>query len=360
MSKTASSPSPAPKGTKAPKAKPPAASPNPKRAAALQATLNTLSKRYGAGALMRLGDRSAEAVPAISTGCLSLDLATGCGGYARGRVVEIYGPESSGKTTLTLHAIASCQAAGGLAAFVDAEHALDPVYAKKLGVDTDNLLVSQPDYGEQALEITEQLVQSGAVDLVVVDSVAALVPKTELEGTMEDTQVGLQARMMSKALRKITGHASRSGTTVIFINQLRQKIGVVFGPSEVTTGGNALKFYCSLRLDVRRIGRIADGDQTKGNRTRVKVVKNKLAPPFRKVEFDILYGRGICQAGDLLDLAEAHGLVARAGSWYSCGDTRLGQGREAARTAVRDNADLRAQLTRAVHARLAPAEAAAA
>lgn len=335
------------------------ATPDTQRETALRSALTSISKRYGSTAVMRLGDKSTAAVPAISTGCLSLDLATGCGGYARGRVVEIYGPESSGKTTLTLHAIASCQQAGGTAAFVDAEHALDPTYAKALGVNTDDLLVAQPDYGEQALEITEQLVQSGAVDLVVVDSVAALVPRAELEGTMEDTQVGLQARMMSKALRKITGHASRSGTTVIFINQLRQKIGVMFGPSETTTGGNALKFYCSLRLDIRRIGRISEGDHTKGNRTRVRVVKNKLAPPFRKVEFDILYGTGISQSGDLLDIGEEHGCVARAGSWYSFGDTRLGQGRENARRALDDNAELRASLISAVHASLEATSAAA-
>ena len=316
-----------------------------RRTRALNATIATLDKKYGRGAVMRLGEVPAhDALGGFSTGSLSLDLATGCGGYPRGRVVEIYGPESSGKTTLTLHAIAACQAAGGVAAFIDAEHAMDPTYAKALGVNIDELVIAQPDFGEQGLEICEQLVASGGVDLVVLDSVAALVPRTELEGTMEDQQVGLQARMMSKALRKITGIANRNGTCVIFINQLRQKIGVTFGPSEVTTGGNALKFYASLRLDVRRIGRIGDRDNAVGNRTRVKVAKNKLAPPFRKVEFDILFGKGISLAGDLLDLAEEHGIVSRAGSWYSLGDRRLGQGRDNARKLIEGDAELAERL----------------
>ncbi len=315
----------------------------------VNAAMSALTKKYGAGSVMRLGEGGPQVeIGAISTGCPSLDIATGCGGYPKGRVVEIYGPESSGKTTLTLHAIAACQAAGGVAAFIDAEHAMDPIYARKLGVDIDQLLISQPDFGEQALEICEQLVSSGGVDLVVVDSVAALVPRVELEGAMEDQQVGLQARLMSKALRKITGVANRHNTCVIFINQLRQKIGVTFGPSEVTTGGNALKFYASLRVDVRRIGKIADGDEAVGNRTRVKLVKNKLAAPFQKVEFDILFGKGISVSGDILDLGEAHGIVTRSGSWYSFGDTRLGQGRDNARKVLDEDPALMERLRVAV------------
>ena len=322
---------------------------------ALHGALNALNKKFGAGSVMRMGDApTPDAVTGISTGCLSLDLETGCGGYPRGRVVEVYGPEASGKTTLTLHAIASCQKAGGTAAFIDAEHALDTVYAQALGINLDDLVIAQPDTGEQGLEICEQLAGSGAVDLVVVDSVAALVPRAEVEGSMEDTQVGLQARLMSKALRKITGVAHRNGTTVIFINQLRQKIGVTFGPSEVTSGGNALKFYASLRLDIRRIGRLMDGEKNVGNRTRVKMVKNKLAPPFRKVEFDIIFGKGICASGDLLDLGEQHGLVSKAGSWYSAGDVRLGQGRENARKAIDDDPKLAARLRAGVLEAVAP------
>jgi len=325
------------------------------RSQALHGALNALNKKFGAGSVMRMGDAPApDAITGISTGCLSLDLDTGCGGYPRGRVVEVYGPESSGKTTLTLHAIASCQKAGGTAAFIDAEHALDTAYAQALGINLDDLVIAQPDTGEQGLEICEQLAASGAVDLVVVDSVAALVPRAEVEGTMEDTQVGLQARLMSKALRKITGVANRNGTTVIFINQLRQKIGVTFGPSEVTSGGNALKFYASLRLDIRRIGRLMDGENNVGNRTRVKMVKNKLAPPFRKVEFDIIFGKGICASGDLLDLGEKHGLVTKAGSWYSAGDVRLGQGRENARKTLDDDPKLAARLRAGVLAAVAP------
>lgn len=323
---------------------------------ALHGALNALNKKFGAGSVMRLGDAPApEAIRGIPTGCLSLDLDTGCGGYPRGRVVEIYGPESSGKTTLTLHAIASCQAQGGVAAFVDAEHALDPTYAAALGVNLDDLIVSQPDHGEQALEICEQLAASGAVDLIVVDSVAALVPRVEVEGTMEDQQVGLQARLMSKALRKITGVANRNGVCVVFINQLRQKIGVVFGPSEVTSGGNALKFYASMRLDIRRIGKLqSSSGEIIGNRTRVKMVKNKLAPPFRKTEFDIVYGHGICAAGDLLDLGLEHGIVAKAGSWFSMGETRLGQGRENVRDALKADPALAARLREAVLAAVMP------
>ena len=300
--------------------------------AVLTQAIAQLEKQYGLGAVMRLGESNIRPVDTFSTGCFGMDIATGCGGYPRGRVIEIYGPESSGKTTLTLHAIAACQARDGIAAFVDAEHALDPAYAKALGVDLDGLLIAQPDDGEQALDIAEQLVTSGGVDLVVVDSVAALVPRAELAGDMGDMPMGLQARLMSQALRKLTGAAAKHKTTIIFINQLRQKIGVVFGSNEVTTGGNALKFYASLRLDVRRIGGLKDGLIAVGNRTRVKVVKNKLAPPFRQVEVEIRFGHGICPALDLLDRATEHGVIDRTGSWYSFGDTRLGQGRENVRT----------------------------
>lgn len=301
------------------------------RATALGETLKTLEKRWGKGAVMRLGEAVQQEVDVLSTGSISLDDALGVGGYPRGRVVEVYGPESSGKTTLALHAIAEAQRHGGTAAFIDAEHALDVTYASKLGVDADQLLVSQPDHGEQALEIAEALVRSGAVDLVVVDSVAALVPQAELTGEMGDHHVGLQARLMSQALRKITAVTSRTGAVVLFINQVRQKIGVTFGNGEVTTGGNALKFYASIRLDIRRIGAVKRGDQHIGNRTRIRVVKNKLAPPFRAVEVEIMYGRGVCRAGELLAQAEAAGLVTRSGSWYSLGDERLGQGRETIR-----------------------------
>ena len=307
------------------------------RREALDKAIRQMEKQYGLGALMRLGDQVQQKVEVISTGSPSLDLAVGVGGYPRGRVVEIFGPEASGKTTLTLHAIASCQASGGVAAFIDAEHALDPTYAAKLGVRVDDLLVSQPDHGEQALDIVEALVSSGAVDLVVVDSVAALVPKAELEGDMGDSHMGLQARLMSQALRKLTGVAHKNHATVVFINQLRQKIGVTFGPSETTTGGNALKFYATLRLDVRRIGSLKKENEDIGTRTKVKVVKNKLAPPFRVVEMDIIFGRGISQSGDLLDLAEARGLVTKNGTWLSFGEERLGQGRERARELLDNN-----------------------
>ena len=301
---------------------------------AMDEALRAIEKQFGKGSIMRLGDRKAEVVPSISTGSPSLDAAMGCGGYPRGRVVEIFGPEASGKTTLTLHAIAECQRAGGVAAFIDAEHALDVKYATALGVDAASLIVSQPDNGEQALEIAETLVRSGAVDLVVIDSVAALVPQAEIEGEMGDSHVGLQARLMSQALRKLTGVTHRTGTTIIFINQLRMKIGVMFGSPETTTGGNALKYYSSVRLDVRRIGAVKAGDEIVGNRTRVKVVKNKLAPPFQQAEFDIRYGLGIDAVGDMLDEAEQRDVVEKNGAYYSFSGQRIGQGRENARNAL--------------------------
>ncbi len=315
---------------------------NKNRGKALDLALSQIEKQFGKGAIMRLGSKErVQDVDSIPSGCLSLDYAIGIGGYPRGRIVEIYGPESSGKTTLSLHAIAEAQKTGGIAAFVDAEHALDISYAKSLGVNTDDLLVSQPDTGEQALEITDLLVRSGAVDIIVVDSVAALVPRAEIEGDMGDAKVGLQARLMSQAMRKLTGTVSRSNTTLIFINQIRMKIGVMFGNPETTTGGNALKFYASLRLDIRRIGQIKDGDVVNGNRTRVKVVKNKMAPPFRKAEFDILFNEGISREGDLIDLGVEHKILAKSGAWYSYGDTRIGQGRENVRTFLKENTDIR-------------------
>lgn len=296
---------------------------------ALQQALDQIQKQYGQGAIMKLGDEGMrDSIDSISTGSISLDLATGIGGYPKGRIIEIYGPESSGKTTLTLHAIAEAQKNGGKAAFIDAEHALDPVYAKNLGVDVDDLLVSQPDTGEQALEICEVLARSGALDIIVIDSVAALVPKAEIQGEMGDSHVGLQARLMSQALRKIAGAVNKSNTCVIFINQLREKIGIMFGNPETTTGGRALKFYASMRLDVRRIESIKKGDDVLGNRTRVKIVKNKVAPPFKKAEFDIMYGTGISLAGDILDTATELNIVEKAGSWYSYNGERIGQGRE--------------------------------
>jgi len=307
---------------------------------ALQTTLEKLDKAYGKGTVMRLSDAKVMDVPVISTGSLGLDLALGVGGVPRGRVVEVYGPESSGKTTLTMHCIAEAQKAGGLAAFIDAEHAFDKSYAEKLGIDTSQLLISQPDNGEQALEIAEQLISSGAIDIIVIDSVAALVPKAELEGDMGDSKMGLQARLMSQALRKLTGVINRTGCCCIFINQLRDKIGVMFGSPETTTGGNALKFYASVRLDIRRIGQIKDGDQVVGNRTRVKVVKNKVAPPFRVVEFDIMYGEGISKAGEVLDLAVDMEIVKKAGSWFSFETNRLGQGRDAVKEMLKDNQEL--------------------
>ncbi|MAQ18534.1 MAG: recombinase RecA [Sandaracinus sp.] len=304
---------------------------------AMDEALRAIEKQFGKGSIMRLGDQEVQDIPCFPTGCPSLDQALGIGGYPRGRVVEIYGPESSGKTTLTLHAIAECQRQGGVAAFIDAEHALDVQYAQALGVNADTLLVSQPDTGEQALDITETLVRSGAVDLVVVDSVAALVPQAEIEGEMGDTHVGLQARLMSQALRKLTGITHRTGTTLMFINQLRMKIGVMFGSPETTTGGNALKYYASVRLDVRRIGAVKNGDQHVGNRTRVKVVKNKCAPPFQRAEFDIRYGEGIDAMGDLLDRAVEADLVEKAGSFYRYGGEVIGQGREKARQALKES-----------------------
>ena len=298
------------------------------RESALREVIQSIEKAHGKGAIMQFNAGPPEPVPTTPTGSFGLDLALGCGGYPRGRIIEIFGPEASGKTTLTLHAMAEMQAMGGRCAFVDAEHALDPVYAQSLGVKLDQLLVSQPDNGEQGLDIVEALIRSSAVDLIVVDSVAALVPRDELEGAMGDLQVGLQARMMSKAMRKLTTAASRSSATLIFINQIRQKIGQGFGPSEVTTGGNALKYYASVRLDVRRIGSVKKDDVVTGNRTRVKVVKNKLAPPFRQVEFDIVYGKGIHRPSEVFDLAEARGTLTRSGSWYALGEQRLGNGRE--------------------------------
>ncbi|MEM8607900.1 MAG: recombinase RecA [Myxococcota bacterium] len=312
---------------------------------ALNLALGTIEKAYGKGSIMRLGDADAKVdVPVVSSGAISLDLALGTGGYPRGRIVEIYGPESSGKTTLTLHAIAECQKKGGIAAFIDAEHALDPTYARKLGVNVDELLVSQPDHGEQALEIADTLVRSGAVDVIVVDSVAALVPRAEIEGEMGDSHVGLQARLMSQALRKLTGTVQKSNTTLFFINQIRMKIGVMFGSPETTTGGNALKFYASQRLDIRRIGTIKVGDAAVGNRCRVKVVKNKLAPPFRLCEFDILFGHGISRTGDVLDLGVDAGIIHKSGAWYSYGEERIGQGRDNARKFLEEHTDMLAQI----------------
>lgn len=303
---------------------------------ALGLALETIEKQFGKGSIMKLGESQVTNVETMPSGSLSLDLALG-GGIPKGRIVEVYGPESSGKTTLTLHAIAEVQRAGGTAAFIDAEHALDPSYAKRIGVDVENLLLSQPDNGEQALEIVETLVRSNAVDLIVVDSVAALVPRAEIEGDMGDSHMGLQARLMSQALRKLTGVISRSNVTVIFINQIRMKIGVMFGNPETTTGGNALKFYASVRMDIRRIGQIKQGDSVIGNRTRVKVVKNKVAPPFREAEFDIMYNRGISMSGDILDLAAARDIVEKSGAWYAYNDAKIGQGREAAKQYMEDN-----------------------
>ena len=310
------------------------------RMKAIDMAVGQIEKQFGKGAIMRLGEKGVSAIPSISTGSISIDYALGIGGVPRGRVVEIYGPEASGKTTLALQVIAQAQAQGGNAAFVDAEHALDPIYARKLGVMLENLLVSQPDHGEQALEITETLIRSGAVDVVVVDSVAALVPRAEIDGEMGEAQVGLQARLMSQALRKLTGVVARSRTCLIFINQLREKIGVMFGNPETTTGGRALKFYASVRVDIRRIGAIKDGDRVVGGRTRVKVVKNKVAPPFRVAEFDIMYGEGISREGDLLDLAVDHRIVDKSGAWFSYSGERLGQGRENVKGLLREKAEL--------------------
>jgi recombination protein RecA len=304
---------------------------------ALGAALMQIEKQFGKGSVMRMGDVSTKGIEVVSTGSLALDIALGCGGLPKGRVVEIYGPESSGKTTMTLETIAQMQKAGGTAAFIDAEHALDPVYAEKIGINLDDLLISQPDTGEQALEITDMLVRSGAVDMIVIDSVAALTPKAEIEGDMGDSHMGLQARLMSQALRKLTANIKRSNTLVIFINQLRMKIGVMFGNPETTTGGNALKFYASVRLDIRRIGAIKKGDEVIGNETRVKVVKNKVAPPFKQAEFEILYGEGVSFLGELVDLGVKYGFVQKAGSWYSYGDEKIGQGKENVKTFLKDN-----------------------
>ena len=311
---------------------------------ALQLTLDKLDKTYGKGTVMKMGDKAVEEVETISSGSLGLDLALGVNGYPKGRIIEIYGPESSGKTTLTLHAIAEAQKAGGIAAFIDAEHAFDRHYAEKLGVDIENLIISQPDNGEQALEIAENLIRSGAIDIVVIDSVAALTPKSEIEGEMGDSKMGLHARLMSQALRKLTGTISKTHCTVFFINQLREKIGVMFGNPETTTGGNALKFYASVRLDIRRASQIKDGENVIGNRTKVKVVKNKVAPPFKTAEFDIMYGEGVSKTGEILDLAVEFEIIKKAGSWFSYGDTKLGQGRDAVKALIKDNPELADEL----------------
>jgi len=319
---------------------------------AIDAAVSQIERQFGKGSIMRMGDEGPRHVASISTGALALDLALGVGGVPKGRVVEIYGPESSGKTTLALHIIAEAQKAGGLAAFIDAEHALDPTYAEAIGVDLENLYFSQPDNGEQALEIADTLVRSGALDLVVVDSVAALVPRAEIEGEMGDSHVGLQARLMSQALRKLSGSLSRSGTTAIFINQLREKIGVMFGSPETTPGGRALKFYASVRLDIRRIGALKVGNDTVGNQTRVKIVKNKVAPPFKVVDFDIMYGEGISKEGSLLDIGLEHGVVQKSGAWFAYGDERLGQGRENAKQFLKENEEVRGRILAEIHEKL--------
>jgi recombination protein RecA len=307
---------------------------------ALQLTLDKIDKSYGKGTIMKMGDSAIENIPSISSGSLGLDIALGVGGFPRGRIIEIYGPESSGKTTLSIHAIAQAQKAGGLAAFIDAEHAFDKYYAEKLGVDTENLFISQPDNGEQALEITDHLIRSGAIDIIVVDSVAALTPKAEIEGDMGDSRMGLQARLMSQALRKLAATINKTNTTVIFINQLREKIGVMFGNPETTTGGNALKFYASIRIDIRKTGQIKDGDAVKGNRTKAKVIKNKVAPPFRFAEFDIMFGEGISKIGEIIDLGTEMEIIKKSGSWFSYGDTKLGQGKESVKQLLKDNPEL--------------------
>ena len=314
------------------------------RSRALSATLGQIEKQFGKGSIIRLGAQTVMAVPAISTGSISVDVALGVGGFPRGRISEIFGPESSGKTTIALQVVGEAQKAGGMAAYIDVEHALDPAYARKLGVDVDNLLVSQPDYGEQALEITNALISSGSIDVLVVDSVAALVPKAELDGEMGDSFMGVHARLMSQAMRKLTGIVSKSNTCLIFINQIREKIGVMFGNPETTTGGRALKFYSSVRADIRRIAAIKDGDTVTGNRTKVKIVKNKMAPPFREAEFDIIYGEGISKEGDLIDLGAAQNLIEKSGAWYSFKGERIGQGRENAKQFLKDNPDLRTKL----------------
>jgi len=322
----------------------------------LQLTLDKLEKAYGKGTVMKLGDTEIEEIDVISSGSVTIDLALGVKGFPKGRIVEIFGPESSGKTTVALHAIAECQKNGGIAAFIDAEHAFDRFYADKLGVDTENLLVSQPDNGEQALEIADNLIRSGAVDIIVIDSVAALTPKAEIEGEMGDSQMGLQARLMSKALRKLTGSINKANTCCIFINQLREKIGVMFGNPETTTGGNALKFYASIRLDIRRASQIKDGEEVVGNRTKVKIVKNKVAPPFRKAEFDIMYGEGISKVGEIVDLGVELGVIKKSGSWFSYGDTKLGQGRDAVKAIIKDNLELMEELETLIFEKISPKE----
>ncbi len=319
---------------------------------ALQAAMDKIEKSFGKGSIMKMSDDKIEEIAVIPSGSIGLDVALGVGGYPRGRVIEIYGPESSGKTTLAIHAIAEAQKAGGIAAIIDAEHAFDRFYAEKLGVDVENLWISQPDNGEQALEIAEQLIRSSAVDIVVIDSVAALTPKAEIEGDMGDSKMGLQARLMSQALRKLTSAISKTNTTCIFINQLRDKIGVMFGNPETTTGGNALKFYASVRLDIRRLGQIKDGEEVLGNQTRVKVVKNKVAPPFKKAEFDIMYGEGVSRLGEIVDLGVDKGIVKKSGSWFSYNETKLGQGREAAKNTLRDNPELAEEITALIMAAL--------
>ena len=319
---------------------------------ALQAAMDKIEKNFGKGAIMNLGDENVQQVEVIPTGSIALNAALGVGGYPKGRIIEIYGPESSGKTTLAIHAIAEAQKAGGIAAFIDAEHAFDRFYASKLGVDVDNLWISQPDNGEQALEIAEQLIRSSAIDIIVIDSVAALTPKAEIEGDMGDNKVGLQARLMSQALRKLTSAISKTNTTCIFINQLREKIGVMFGNPETTTGGNALKFYASVRLDIRRATQLKDGEEVIGNQTRVKVVKNKVAPPFRKAEFDIMFGEGISRAGEIIDLGAELGIIKKSGSWYSYNDTKLGQGRDASKQVIQDNPELAEELEGLIFAAL--------
>lgn len=318
--------------------------PSEEKLKALKLAMDKIEKDHGKGTIMKMGDHVEENVAVIPTGSLGLNLALGVGGYPRGRVIEIYGPESSGKTTLAIHAIAEAQKAGGIAAIIDAEHAFDRFYAAKLGVDIDNLLISQPDSGEQALEVADQLIRSSAVDIVVIDSVAALTPKAELEGDMGDSKMGLQARLMSQALRKLTANINKTNTTCIFINQLREKIGVMFGNPETTTGGNALKFYASVRLDIRRVGQIKEGDEVIGNQTRVKVVKNKVAPPFRKAEFDIMFGEGVSRIGEIIDLGVESGIIKKSGSWFSYGETKLAQGREATKSLIADNPELTAEL----------------